>query len=77
MWQSLIDRTREETEDMADDNKLERKNFLISSIQAQITGSRFRTALTYNQNINFNTPFDVFTHTQQLFLFEKLFDRVT
>ena len=32
----------------------------------------FRTALTYNQNISFIEPVDVFSHTNNFFLFEKI-----
>ena len=74
MWQSLIDRTREETRDLADDNNFEREIFPYQFNSGTNYRFPFRTALTYNQNINFNAPFDVFTHTNNFFLFEKLFN---
>ncbi|MFZ0282615.1 MAG: hypothetical protein WAL29_13275 [Bacteroidales bacterium] len=73
MWQSLIDRTKGETKEIADDN-----NFDLEIFPYQFNGGTnykfpFRTALTYNQSVNFNEPIDVFTHTNNFFLFEKLF----
>jgi hypothetical protein len=73
MWQSLIDRTKGETKDIVDDNNFEREIFPYQFSPNANYRFPFRTALTYNQNINFNEPFDVFTHTNNFFLFEKLF----
>ena len=73
MWQSLIDRTKGETKDLVDDNNYEREIFPYQFSTSTIYKFPFRTALTYNQNINFNEPIDVFTHTNNFFLFEKLF----
>jgi hypothetical protein len=73
VWQSLIDRTRGETKDLADDNNYEREIFPYQFSIGTNYRFPFRTALTYNQNINFNAPFEVFTHTNNFFLFEKIF----
>ena len=73
MWQSLIDRTKGETKDIADDNNYEREIFPHQFNSNTNYRFPFRTALTYNQNINFNETIDVFTHTNNFFLFEKLF----
>jgi len=73
MWQSLIDRTKGETKDLADDNNYEREIFPYQFSAGTNYKFPFRTALTYNQNINFNEPIDVFTHTNDFFLFEKIF----
>jgi len=73
MWQSLIDRTKGETKEIVDDNNFEREIFPYQFNPATNYRFPFRTALTYNQNINFNQPIDVFTHTNNFFLFEKLF----
>ena len=73
MWQSLIDRAKGETKDIVDDNNFEREIFPYQFNPATNYRFPFRTALTYNQNINFNQPIDVFTHTNNFFLFEKLF----
>jgi hypothetical protein len=73
IWQSLIDTTKGETKDIVDDNNFEREIFPYQFNNGSNYGFPFRTALTYNQNINFNEPVDVFTHTNNFFLFEKLF----
>ena len=73
MWQSLIDRTKGETKEIVDDNNFEREIFPYQFNPGANYKFPFRTALTYNQNISFNEPIDVFTHTNDFFLFEKLF----
>ena len=73
MWQSLIDRTKGETKDIADDNNYDREIFPYQFNSTTNYKFPFRTALTYNKSINFNEPIDVFTHTNDFFLFEKLF----
>ncbi len=73
MWQSLIDRKKGETKDIADDNNFEREIFPYQFGNGTTYKFPFRTALTYNQSINFNEHIDVFTHTNNFFLFEKLF----
>jgi hypothetical protein len=73
MWQSLIDRTKGETIEIADDNNFERDIFPYQFNSKSNYKFPFRTALTYNQNIKFNEPIDVFSHTNNFFLFEKLF----
>jgi hypothetical protein len=73
MWQSLIDRTKGETKEIVDDNNFEREIFPYQFNPDANYRFPFRTALTYNQNISFNEPIDVFTHTNDFFLFEKLF----
>jgi hypothetical protein len=73
MWQSLIDRTKGETKEIVDDNNFEREIFPYQFNPGANYRFPFRTALTYNQNISFNEPIDVFTHTNDFFLFEKLF----
>jgi hypothetical protein len=56
-----------------DDNNFEREIFPYQFSPGANYRFPFRTALTYNQNISFNEPIDVFTHTNDFFLFEKLF----
>ncbi|MGE5456811.1 MAG: hypothetical protein ACM3RX_00490, partial [Methanococcaceae archaeon] len=73
MWQSLIDRRKEETKEIADDNNYEREIFPYQFNNSTDYKFPFRTALTYNKDINFSQPVDVFTHTNNFFLFEKLF----
>lgn len=73
MWQSLIDRTKGETIEIADDNNFERDIFPYQFNTNTNYKFPFRTALTYNQNIKFNEPINVFSHTNNFFLFEKLF----
>ena len=73
MWQSLIDRRKAETKDIADDNNYEREIFPYQFNTTTNYRFPFRTALTYNQDINFNQPVDVFMQTNNFFLFEKLF----
>jgi hypothetical protein len=72
MWHSLIDR-REGGTNIADDNNYEREIFPYEFNSTTNYKFPFRTALTYNQDINFNEPVDVFTHANNFFLFEKLF----
>lgn len=73
MWQSLMDKASGDTIQMADDNNFE-KEILPSSFNNQ-TQYRFpfRTSITYNRNIDFDRNIDVFTHTNNYLLFEKLF----
>jgi hypothetical protein len=73
MWQSLIDRKEGEPKEVADDNNFERELFPFQFNNATNYKFPFRTALTYNQNLNFNEPVEVFTHTNNFFLFEKVF----
>ncbi len=72
MWQSLIDRTKGETKEIADDNNYERELFPYEFSTVSKYKFPFRTALTYNQNISFIEPVDVFSHTNNFFLFEKI-----
>ena len=72
MWQSLIDRTKGETKEIADDNNYERELFPYEFSPVSKYKFPFRTALTYNQNISFIEPVDVFSHTNNFFLFEKI-----
>ena len=72
MWQSLIDRTKGETKDLADDYNYERDIFPYQFNSNTDHKFPFRTALTYNPNINFNEKLDVFTHTNNFLLFEKI-----
>lgn len=71
MWQSLIDRSVGEPY-IGDDNNFERELFPYQFSPTTENKFPFRTALTYNQNINFNEPVNVFTHTNNYFLFEKV-----
>ena len=73
MWQSIIDRTKGETKEIVDDNNFEREIFPYQFNPGANYKFPFRTALTYNQNISFNEPIDIFIHTNNFFLFEKLF----
>ncbi|HBE40283.1 MAG TPA: hypothetical protein DDW27_03620 [Bacteroidales bacterium] len=72
MWQSLIDRSKGETKEIADDNNYERELFPYQFSATEKDKFPFRTALTYNQNISFIEPIDVFTHTNNFFLFERI-----
>ena len=76
IWQSLIDRNREVNKDplqIRNDDIFEREIFPYQFNKNTNYKFPFRTALTYNQNINFNEPIEVFTHTNNFFLFEKIF----
>ena len=73
MWQSMIDRKTEDSVNLADDNNFEREIFPYEFNNIVDYKFPFRTALTYNQTINFNEPIDVFLHTNNFFLFEKKF----
>jgi hypothetical protein len=72
MWQSLIDRTKGETRDLANDYNFERDIFPYEFNSNTDLKFPFRTALTYNPDINFNEKIDVFTHTNNFLLFEKI-----
>ncbi len=71
IWQSLIDRLKDEPR-IGDDNNYEGELFPYQIDPATNFKFPFRTALTYNQNINFNEQVNVFTHTNNYFLFEKI-----
>lgn len=75
IWQSLIDRNEKNINPLqiANDNNFERELFPYQFNKNSNYKFPFRTALTYNQNINFNEPIEVFTHTNNFFLFEKIF----
>lgn len=73
MWQSLIDRSAGETQGIVDDNNFEKEIFPYQFNDRSRFKFPFRTALTYNQNIRFNEPIDIFSHTNNFFLFEKEF----
>ncbi|KAA6338482.1 hypothetical protein EZS27_013521 [termite gut metagenome] len=74
MWQSLIDREAGESNiNIADDDFYEREIFPYQFNNSTNYKFPFRTALIYNQLINFDKPIDVFTHTNNFFLFEKRF----
>ena len=75
IWQSLIDRNEKNINPLqiANDNNFEREIFPYQFNKNTNYKFPFRTALTYNQNINFNEPIEVFTHTNNFFLFEKIF----
>lgn len=75
IWQSLLDRTEKNVNPLqvANDNNYEREIFPYQFNNSSNYKFPFRTALTYNQNINFNEPIEVFTHTNNFFLFEKIF----
>jgi len=73
MWQSLIDRSAGETKEIADDNNFEKEIFPYKFNSNTDYRFPFRTAITYNKDINFDKEIDVFTHTNNFFLFEKLF----
>lgn len=75
IWQSLIDRNEKNVNPLqiANDNNFEREIFPYQFNSTTNYKFPFRTALTYNQNINFNEPVEVFTHTNNFFLFEKIF----
>jgi hypothetical protein len=72
MWQSLIDKYSSDNIQIVDDNIFEREIFPYQFNPNTEYKFPFRTALTYNQNIDFNVA-KVFTHTNNFFLFEKLF----
>lgn len=74
MWQSLIDRNGTNTRrQIVDDNNYELDIFPYEFNENSNYRFPFRTALSFNQNVNFNKPIEVFTHTNNFFLFEKFF----
>ncbi|MEO9258004.1 MAG: hypothetical protein ABI207_06455 [Crocinitomicaceae bacterium] len=74
IWQSLIDRNGTNTRlQIVDDNNYELDIFPYEFNENSNYKFPFRTALSFNQNINFNEPIEVFTHTNNFLLFEKLF----
>lgn len=75
IWQSLIDRSELNVNPLqiANDNNFEREIFPYQFNDSSNYKFPFRTALTYNQNVNFHEPVEVFTHTNNFLLFEKLF----
>ena len=76
MWQSLIDREKGETKEIADDNNYEREMFPFEFSPSSKYRFPFRTALTYNQDISFIEAVDVFSHTNNFFLFEKILNPI-
>ena len=72
IWQSLIDRSTKDPQDIADDDNFERELFPFQFSPATNNKFPLRTALTYNKSINFNEPINVFTHTNNYFLLEKI-----
>lgn len=75
IWQSLIDRNDKNINPLhiANDNNFEREIFPYEFNSSSTYKFPFRTALTYNQDINYNETVEVFTHTNNFFLFEKIF----
>lgn len=74
IWQSLIDRIGgNDPIQIVDDNNYEKDIFPYQFNEKTNYKFPFRTALTYNQDINFDEPIDVFTHTNNFLLFEKIF----
>jgi len=75
MWQSLIDRNEDNVNPLqiANDNNFESEIFPYQFNSSTNYKFPFRTALTYNEDINFKEPIEVFTHTNNFFLFEKIF----
>jgi len=57
--------------EIADDNNYERELFPYEFSPGSKYKFPFRTALTFNQNISFIEPVDVFSHTNNFFLFEE------
>jgi hypothetical protein len=72
LWQSLIDRSSGDTKQIAEDNYFEME--ILPYIFSNLTDYKFpfRTAITYNKDIDFNREINVFTHTNNFLLFEKL-----
>lgn len=70
IWQSLIDKYSSDNKQIVDDNDFEREIFPYQFNPNTEYKFPFRTALAYNQTIDFNVA-KVFTHTNNYYLFDK------
>lgn len=74
MWQSLLDiNEQNKPEQIRTNDEFNREIIPYEIKDNSSIKFPFRTALAYNQNVNFNLPFEVFVDFNNYFLLEKVF----